>query len=223
MGGALLLGGLCPAGGMEVSAGDVPTQAPDLVARILAGDRSAEEQLVRTYSRGIMTFIRYNMADQRGAEDLHQDVLRITLEKIRRGAVREPERLSGFICGIARNLIVEHFRRGSHENASTDLAAGSGVADSAPTPVERLLRQENARIVRQVLSEVRPVRYQAILYRYYVAEEEKEQICADLRMNSLQFNRVLDRARDRYRALYLRALEKQNATRWDNTGSASTS
>jgi hypothetical protein len=37
---------------------------------------------------------------------LYQETFRIALEKIRRGDVREPEKLSGFMGGIARNLVI---------------------------------------------------------------------------------------------------------------------
>ena len=41
--------------------------------------------------------------------------------------------------------------------------------------------------------------------RFYLEEEDKERICQDLRLTSLQFNRVLHRARERFRELYERA------------------
>ena len=47
-----------------------------------------------------------------------------------------------------------------------------------------------------------------ILFRFYIAEDEKEAICRDLRSASLHFNRVLFRARERYRELYLEALKR---------------
>ncbi len=40
-----------------------------------------------------------------------------------------------------------------------------------------------------------------ILYRFYIAEEDKERICADLDLSSLHFNRVLFRARQRFKDL----------------------
>ena len=43
-----------------------------------------------------------------------------------------------------------------------------------------------------------------LLFRFYVAEEDKDEIAADLGLSSLQFNRVLYRARQRYKELYLK-------------------
>jgi RNA polymerase sigma-70 factor (ECF subfamily) len=57
--------------------------------------------------------------------------------------------------------------------------------------------------VRQVIRELGTERDRDILLRFYIAEEDKERISADFGLTSLQFNRVLHRARERYRELYL--------------------
>jgi RNA polymerase sigma-70 factor, ECF subfamily len=56
-------------------------------------------------------------------------------------------------------------------------------------------------MVRRLLQEMSE-RDRQILYRFYIAEEDKDRICADLQLSSLHFNRVLHRARERYRDLY---------------------
>jgi RNA polymerase sigma-70 factor (ECF subfamily) len=56
--------------------------------------------------------------------------------------------------------------------------------------------------VRKVLGELKSERDRQVLFRFYVAEEEKEKICASLGLTSLHFNRVLFRARERFRELY---------------------
>jgi RNA polymerase sigma-70 factor (ECF subfamily) len=61
--------------------------------------------------------------------------------------------------------------------------------------------RERAEIVRAVLNELPLDRDLEILFRYYLAEEDKHQICADLSLSPLHFNRVLFRARERFRQL----------------------
>jgi DNA-directed RNA polymerase specialized sigma24 family protein len=57
--------------------------------------------------------------------------------------------------------------------------------------------------VRRVIQELGTSRDRDILLRFYIAEEDKERISADFGLSSLQFNRVLHRARERYREIYL--------------------
>jgi RNA polymerase sigma-70 factor (ECF subfamily) len=103
------------------------------------------------------------------------------------------------MCAIARNLTVEHFRRTKRAAAAV---ASTDESDPSPSPLELLLADERAGVARKVLSELGTDRDRQILFRFYVAEESKARICADLGLNSLHFNRVLFRARERYRELY---------------------
>jgi RNA polymerase sigma-70 factor (ECF subfamily) len=53
-----------------------------------------------------------------------------------------------------------------------------------------------------VIDELPTDRDRQLLFRFYIAEDDKERICADLGLTSLHFNRVLHRARERYKELY---------------------
>jgi len=173
----------------------------DLASRIRTGDREAEAELVGRYQRGVTLLLRRSAGDPSLAEDLAQETFRIALEKIRRGDLREPEKLAGFLCSLARNLSIEHFRKASSQRTSGSPPEDS-VRGDEPDPLERLIRAEQARIVRGILTELPTERDRQILLRFYLAEEDKSAICRDLGLTSLHFNRVLFRARERYRELF---------------------
>jgi RNA polymerase sigma-70 factor (ECF subfamily) len=172
-----------------------------LASRIASGDRSAEEELVRLYSRGVTVLLRSITRDRLLAEDLYQETFRICFDKIRRGELREPEKLSGFICSIARNLAIESFRRESRMGKRAGVEAAESLVDERSSQFNQLLELERAKIVRQVLQELHSPRDRDLLYRFYVAEQDKAQICEDLGLSSLHFNRVLYRARERFKEL----------------------
>jgi len=175
----------------------------ELVARILAGEKAAESELVQQYSRGVLIILNRATGDPSLSEDLSQETFQLTLEKIRGGDIREPERLSGFICSLARNLATDHYRRSRRSEQVDDPEAVEMIAATAPSQLDRVLQAERSMRVRLLLSELAP-RDREILRRFYIEEEDKEQICADLKLSSLHFNRVLHRARERYRELYRR-------------------
>jgi RNA polymerase sigma-70 factor (ECF subfamily) len=178
----------------------------DLVSRIRAGDQQAEAELVERYSRGVMIIILRKVRDTVAAEDIHQEGFRIVLEKIRRGDVREPERLSGFVCGVARNLVIDHFRRAARQENNAEIDEAVSIPHPAPDQLQELLRKEKADLVRHVLKGMSNERDIQALYRFYIVDDDKEQICADLGLTSLHFNRVLHRARERFRELYEQAI-----------------
>jgi len=189
-----------------------PETAAELVGRIRAGDAAAESELVARYRRGVTIVIHRASSDASAVDDLYQQTFQIALEKIRRGDVREPEKLSGFICSLARNLVIDHFRRVAARRFTSPVE-GARAADPAPGPLESLLRVEKASIVRRVLAELPSERDREILFRFYIGEDEKNAICRDLGLTSLHFNRVLFRARERYRELYEETTKKSGGSR----------
>ncbi len=184
----------------------------ELVRRILAGEREAERQMVERYSRGIGFLLRHLARDPAQAEDLHQETFRLALEKVRAGELREPDKLGGFLSALARNLFLAEVRRSSRRpvvsgaggTGGSDRAAeaeGHEAHDPAPGPLTRLLDKEDAALVRRLLAELEPQRDREILFRYFVAEHGKDEICADFGLSGLHFNRVLHRARQRLKGL----------------------
>jgi RNA polymerase sigma-70 factor (ECF subfamily) len=175
--------------------------------RITAGDADAEAELVRRYKNGIAIIIGRIVHDESVTEDLSQDTFRIALGKIRKGDVREPERLSGFICGIARNVAIDHIRRRQRAINQEEIGNAEQIPDPQADQFEQLWRKERAEIVRQTIKELKVERDREVLSRYYIAEEDKEQICADLGLTSQQFNSVIFRALKRYKELYLKRFD----------------
>ncbi len=180
------------------------TIAADLVRRISDGDREAESRLVELHSRGLSYLLLHLTNDRSLSEDLHQETLRIVLEKIRRGELREPEKLAGFIRSTARNLSIAEFRKAARRPALEDVEAIGGPAepaDPAPSQLSRVLQEEDRRCVRHVLGELRSDRDRELLYRFHIAEEPKAEICDALGLSSRQFNLALHRARQRFKQL----------------------
>jgi RNA polymerase sigma-70 factor, ECF subfamily len=185
----------------------VPLSEPDpiveLVHRIVSGDPAAEAELVRRFSRALSFLLQRLTRDDTAAEDLYQETFRLVIEKVRRGELREPEKLPGFVSSMARNLFLGSARRGGRRQKwYGDAEATETAPDPAPGQLARLLAQERAATVRRVLEELKNDRDREILSRYYIADEPKEDICRDLELSDLHFNRVLFRARQRYRELF---------------------
>jgi RNA polymerase sigma-70 factor, ECF subfamily len=176
--------------------------AADLVRRIGAGEARAEGELVARYSRGLLFHLRRMTGDPIWSDDLHQETFRVVLERLRAGGIAEPERLAGFVLATGRNLFLGGWRKQTRrgERDAVD-AAAIDPADPEPGQLARLVREEEIRKVRRLIGELGTDRDRQILFRFYVAEEEKETICSALGLSSLHFNRVLFRARQRFREL----------------------
>jgi RNA polymerase sigma-70 factor (ECF subfamily) len=180
----------------------------ELVAKIAAGDRGAEEQVVSLYGRSVAILLDRHTSGRPEAEDLFQDTFRVALEKLRRGELREPEKLPGFLAQIARNLAIEHYRKAARRRTEPDSEAVAAAPAAAAGQLAEVLARENAALVRRTIADLANDRDREILLRFYLAEEDKDAIAADHGLSGLQFNRVLHRARQRYRELLAARLEQ---------------
>ena len=162
--------------------------------------------MVELYGRGVAIILDRHTNGRPEAEDLFQDTFRVGLEKLRRGELREPAKLPGFLAQIARSLAIEHYRKITRRKTDADSDAVLEAVAPSEGPLGNLLARENALLVRQVLQELANERDRQILLRFYIAEEDKDRISADYGLSSLQFNRVLHRARQRYKELMVERL-----------------
>ena len=90
-----------------------PAAQRSLVERVVAGDRSAEDELVRWFHGRVFATLVCRTGDREASRDLTQDVMLAALRALRAGSVEEPERLAQFMHGIARNLAYTHIRTAS--------------------------------------------------------------------------------------------------------------
>lgn len=181
--------------------------AADLVRRIAAGEAAAEAEMVERYSRGLTFMLRRMTGRPDLADDLHQETFRVVLERLRDRGLEDPGRLSGFLHRTARNLFLGDYRKQARRRMEA-LEESQPPPDPSPGQLDRAVLDEEAALVRRLLTELEPERDRRILYRFYIAEDPKEHICVDLGLSSLHFNRVLFRARKRFEQL-LAGFEKR--------------
>ncbi len=181
------------------SAGAAPGPEGRLVERIRSGDAGAEAELVERYGEGLRYLLRRWTRDEATAEDLYQETFRLVLEKVRGGELRRPSQLKAFLRGVAKNLSTRYYQREARW-VSADRETPE-VTDPAPSQLSGLLCQEKSRLIWSLLGELSQDRDRQLLFRFYIAEEPKDQIRDDLGLTDLHFNRVLHRARHRFREL----------------------
>jgi RNA polymerase sigma-70 factor (ECF subfamily) len=181
----------------------------ELVERIGQGDRSAEEELVRRYQRGLIYLLKRRTRDPQLALDLAQETFRIAIEKLRQGPIDQVDRVAGFLRGVALNLasadVKKHFRRAT----TADSDAVDIAADDAAGPFDNVSTEQVQRVVRSLLNELPVERDREILIRTYLQDEDKSSICEALGVDSAHYNRVLFRAKQRFRELLLSAASQR--------------
>jgi RNA polymerase sigma factor (sigma-70 family) len=86
-----------------------------ICTRIGGGDPGAEAEFVAHFQRRIRVFLAGRTQDRQLAEELCQDIMIALLCALRDGRLREPEMLSSFVYGVARNRLNDYFRKRTRE------------------------------------------------------------------------------------------------------------
>lgn len=191
---------------------DEAAVAADLVRRIVAREASAEGELVERYRRGLLYLLRRLGALPDLAEDVQQETFRIVIERLRREGLADPAGLAPFLRGTARNLLIAERRKVARRRTWGDSGELAAAVAPAPSQLQSVLLDEEAEIVRKLIGELPTDRDRQLLLRFYVGEEDKGAICADLGLDHLHFNRVLFRARQRFKELLERFQRRQTAS-----------
>ena len=89
----------------------------ELVRRIGSGhDHEAESELFRRMAPRVRLYGLRHLRDGHAADDLTQHVMITTLEALRAGRLREPEKLASFVLGTCRMTVLD-LRRGAQRRA----------------------------------------------------------------------------------------------------------
>jgi RNA polymerase sigma-70 factor (ECF subfamily) len=125
------------------------------------GDEDAGEALFERFYDGLSRFFRNKAGEH--APDLIQRTFLVLLETQSR--MREGTTFQAYLFGVARNILLEHYRGKRRDGERFDQAEQS-VADLAPTPTTLLARAQESQLLLQALRSI-PIESQIILELYY--------------------------------------------------------
>jgi RNA polymerase sigma-70 factor (ECF subfamily) len=168
-----------------------------LVTQIKAGEDAGMEQLYKLFSRGI----RYYLCRQLGPQELEDkvhDTFLIVVNAIKRGDLREPERLMGFVRTVVRRQVAAYIEQAVHtRREQADLESGATVADRKQNPEQEAMFRQKAELMRSALSALSQ-RDRDILVRFYLKEQPQEQICREMALTETQFRLLKSRAKAKF-------------------------
>lgn len=174
-----------------------PVEWGVLVAQVKAGEDAGMEQLYKLFSRGI----RYYLCRQLGPQELEDkvhDTFLIVVNAIKRGDLREPERLMGFVRTVVRRQVAAYIEQAVHtRREQADLETGVTVADRKQNPEQEAMLRQKAELMRSALAALSQ-RDRDILIRFYLKEQPQEQICREMALTETQFRLLKSRAKAKF-------------------------
>lgn len=182
---------------------------PGLVERIQRNDQSAMEELYRVFSKGI----RFYLCRQLGPQDLDDrvhDCFLIVIQAIRKGDLREPERLMGFVRTIVRRQIAGHIEVAVQvRRQQVDIETSVAIADRRLDPEKIVIGRQEEQLAADALKGISS-RDRDILTRFYLHEQTQEQICEEMVLTETQFRLLKSRAKARFGEVGKRKLARKS-------------
>lgn len=197
-------------GPLAGSAGDRPAALnwSELVWRIQQGDESGMADLYRIFGRGIRFYLCRQLGPQELEDKIH-DTFLIVVQAIRRGEIREPERLMGFVRTVVRRQVAAHIDQMVHNRKEQiNLDVSVRVADRRRNPEQTAAFRQRARFMMDILKQLSE-RDRAILTRFYLNEQSQEQICEEMHLTETQFRLLKSRAKARFGDLGKKQLQQK--------------
>jgi RNA polymerase sigma-70 factor, ECF subfamily len=181
----------------------------ELVERIRDGRTDGMEELYQLFSRGI----RYYLCRQLGPQELDDkvhDTFVVVVQAIRRGELRDPSRLMGFVRTIVRRQVAAHIdKMVQSRRDQVEIDTGARVADPNENPEDAAIFRQRKDLIRRVLAEI-PERDREILTRFYLKEQSQAQICTEMELSDTQFRLLKSRAKARFGELGKKKLAHKN-------------
>jgi RNA polymerase sigma-70 factor (ECF subfamily) len=128
-----------------------------LVLQIGSGrDSEAEAELFRRMAPRIRLYGLRHLRNEQAAQDLAQEVLITTLEALRAGRLRDPEKLASFILGTCR-MTVLNLRRGAYRKERLLEQFGADLLGTVQTTLPQVDQERLARCVQNLKERERSV------------------------------------------------------------------
>jgi RNA polymerase sigma-70 factor, ECF subfamily len=129
----------------------------ELVRHIGSGnDREAEAELFRRMAPRVRLYGLRHLRSEHAADDLTQQVLITTLEALRAGRLREPDKLASFVLGTCRMTVLDQ-RRGAQRKERLLEQFRADLLTSCPSAMPHLDQDHLARCVRNLKERERTV------------------------------------------------------------------
>jgi len=150
----------------------------ELARRIAAAghatDTAAEAELYRRLAPRVRLYGLRHLRDPHAAHDLVQQVLLTTLERLRKGELREPDKIASFVLGMCRMTVLE-IRRGAWRREQL-MEEWGDKTEAYETPEPLVLNEARLADCLKKLAE----RERSVVALSFFADKDGDEVAKDL-------------------------------------------
>lgn len=181
--------------GLDASAADSPeARLADRIAGSVSGEAGeAEAELYRLLAPRVRRYGLRHLRDAHAAADLMQQVMAMTIERLRDGRLREPQRVLSFVLGACRLTVMDQRRS---ERRREELL--KRYADAVPAADFRVAPRLDHQRVADCLERL-PERERSVLVMTFYDEQSSDAVGRQLGMSAGNVRVIRHRGVDKLR------------------------
>jgi RNA polymerase sigma-70 factor (ECF subfamily) len=170
----------------------------ELARAIGAGtSETAETELYRRFAPRVRLYGLRHLRDEESARDLVQQVMLLTIEKLRRGDVRDPDQIASFVLGTSRTMAMASRRTEARRERLRDVFLASDAV-AAPDGGATLDLDRLEQCLAQLVD-----RERSVVFLSFYAECSAAAVAADLGVSEGNVRVIRHRALARLRGCVL--------------------
>lgn len=149
----------------------------ELITQYLNGNEACLRMLINRHKSKIFTSIYLLVKDRCLAEDIFQDTFVKVINTLKKGTYQEEGKFIQWVMRIARNLVIDHFRKLSKlpvvtDTEGNDILSYISIADE--NREDEIIREQSHDRVRQLIQQLPEEQKEVLILRHYANLSFKE-------------------------------------------------
>jgi RNA polymerase sigma-70 factor (ECF subfamily) len=175
--------------------------AADLAVAISNGDAKAEAEFYRRYYQSLFFILERKTNDPEAARDLCHEAFCVLLERLRGEPLADPGKVVTFLHMIGINLYIAEVRKAIRRKTYANQTLVNQMPDVTQNQLNKLLKERRALAVQYLIESLPNPRDRQLLDAWFIQELDKAEICEAMGLGERHFDKVLYRAKQRFRDL----------------------
>jgi RNA polymerase sigma-70 factor, ECF subfamily len=175
------------------------------LASLCEGDRQTQEHFVGYFSALLRVKLRSRLQSRHAIEDVCQETFARVFTALRKGGIKDPERLGAFVNSVCNNVLFETYRSLGRVE-SLDEEGRPEPPATAPDALAIVAARQIKEKVREILHHMAP-RDRLLLKAVFLEERDRDEVCREFGVEREYLRVLLHRAKQEFKVEYTKRFE----------------
>ena len=174
------------------------------ISNLCAGDLPTQEHFFGFFSELLQLKLRSRLQSPHAIEDVRQETFVRVFSVLRKGGLRQPERLGAFVNTVCSRVLSEHYRSNSG-GKSLNVEGRPELPDKSASALEIVVALQVKDKVREILLDLTP-RDRSLLKAVFLDERDRDEVCREFGVERDYLRVLLHRAKQEFKTEYVKRL-----------------